>query len=180
MIPTLEGRYAILILQPTFGTPIIPTYIVATLVGFLPSPFIIILIEKVLHIFCTSKIKPLNMFGNWLSNKVNRAKHKINRIDSTEKIKELNASNNPKDHKKAEKLQKQMDEQGGSFGIWSFVALMIFVAIPLPGTGVWTGSMAAGVLNMRLKDALPPIFVGNIIAGLITTLIATGLIPAFI
>ena len=45
------------------------------------------------------------------------------------------------------------------------LGLLIFVAIPLPGTGAWSGAMVAGILNMRLKDALPVIFGGVSIAG---------------
>ena len=45
--------------------------------------------------------------------------------------------------------------------------LYLFVAIPLPTTGVWTGSMIAGALDMRLKYAFPLIFFGNLTAGII-------------
>jgi uncharacterized membrane protein len=45
--------------------------------------------------------------------------------------------------------------------------LLVFVAIPLPGTGVWNGSLAAALLDMRFKWAFPAILVGNIIAAVI-------------
>jgi len=48
---------------------------------------------------------------------------------------------------------------------YSIIGLIIFVAIPLPGTGVWTGSLAAILFNVRFKYAFPAIAVGNIIAG---------------
>ncbi|MBQ3054116.1 MAG: small multi-drug export protein [Clostridia bacterium] len=51
----------------------------------------------------------------------------------------------------------------------SFLGLMIFVAIPLPGTGAWTGALIAALLNMRFKKALPAIFVGVVIAGILVT-----------
>lgn len=50
------------------------------------------------------------------------------------------------------------------YGAWG---LMLFVAIPLPGTGVWTGSLIAALLNMRFKWAFPAIFFGNLVAGII-------------
>ncbi len=56
--------------------------------------------------------------------------------------------------------------------------LFIFVAVPLPSTGVWTGSLAAALLNIRLKHALPAIFLGNAVAGLIITLVSHGIIAA--
>ena len=54
------------------------------------------------------------------------------------------------------------------------VALLLFVGIPLPGTGAWTGALIAAVLNMRLKRAVPVIFLGVIIAGCIITLLTHG------
>lgn len=56
------------------------------------------------------------------------------------------------------------------------LGLFIFVAIPIPSTGVWTGSMAAALFNIRLLTALPAIFLGNAVAGLIVTLISLGVI----
>ncbi len=50
------------------------------------------------------------------------------------------------------------------YGFWG---LILFVGIPLPGTGVWTGSLIAALLNMRIKVAFPAIFIGNLIAGII-------------
>lgn len=54
--------------------------------------------------------------------------------------------------------------------------LFLFVAIPLPSTGVWTGSVAASLLNIRLLHALPAIFFGNAVAGLIILLISYGIL----
>lgn len=57
------------------------------------------------------------------------------------------------------------------YGAWS---LLVFVAIPLPSTGVWSGSLIAALLNMRFKWAFPAIFLGNIIAGIIITILTYG------
>ena len=54
------------------------------------------------------------------------------------------------------------------------VALLLFVGIPLPGTGAWTGALIAAVLNMRLKRAVPVILLGVVIAGCIITLLTYG------
>ncbi|WIF96118.1 COG2426 family protein [Caminicella sporogenes] len=52
------------------------------------------------------------------------------------------------------------------------LGLMLFVAVPLPSTGVWTGAMAAAFLNMRIKHAFFAIFVGNTIAAFIITFLS--------
>lgn len=61
---------------------------------------------------------------------------------------------------------KSLNKSGNiqKYGAWG---LLIFVAIPLPGTGVWSGSLAAALLDMRFKWAFPAILVGNIIAAVI-------------
>jgi len=50
---------------------------------------------------------------------------------------------------------------------YSAIGLLIFVAVPLPTTGVWTGSIAASLLNIRLKHSFLAIFIGNCIAAVI-------------
>jgi uncharacterized membrane protein len=57
------------------------------------------------------------------------------------------------------------------YGAW---ALLVIVAIPLPGTGVWSGSLAAALLDMRFKWAFPAILVGNLIAAAIIVSISKG------
>ncbi|NLW17601.1 MAG: small multi-drug export protein [Firmicutes bacterium] len=49
------------------------------------------------------------------------------------------------------------------------IGLFLFVAIPIPGTGVWTGSMIAGLLGFPVRTALKAIAAGNLVAGLIVT-----------
>lgn len=71
-----------------------------------------------------------------------------------------------------EKAQEKISKYGD-------LALIIFVAIPLPNTGAWTGSLAAWLFGIPMKRALPNIFYGIFIAGIIVTLITTGLISIF-
>lgn len=56
-----------------------------------------------------------------------------------------------------------------SFEIWGSIALVLFVAVPLPGTGGWTGALAAYVFGIKTKKAFPLIALGVLIAGLIMT-----------
>lgn len=57
-----------------------------------------------------------------------------------------------------------------------FWGLMLFVAIPLPGTGAWTGALIAAMLQMKRKDAFLSIFLGVLIAGILVTLGTYGLL----
>ena len=57
-------------------------------------------------------------------------------------------------------------------------ALFLFVAIPLPGTGAWTGSVIAALMNMKVRYAFPVIALGVLIAGFIMTLLTYGLLAS--
>lgn len=62
-------------------------------------------------------------------------------------------------------------KKGGKFVKYRDWFLFIFVAIPLPTTGCWTGSMLAGLFEIPLKRALPIIFLGNVVASVLVWLI---------
>ena len=59
---------------------------------------------------------------------------------------------------------------------YEFWGLLLFVAIPLPGTGAWTGALVAALLDVRMKHALPPIVLGVLIAAAIVSLATAGVI----
>ena len=55
-----------------------------------------------------------------------------------------------------------------------FVALMLFVGIPVPGTGAWTGTLAASFLNMGIKSTAAAVSLGVVMAGIIMGTLSTG------
>jgi len=59
---------------------------------------------------------------------------------------------------------------------YEVAGLYLFVAVPLPGTGAWTGALIAALLGMRLKHSVPTIFLGVLTAGLIMLLVSLGII----
>ncbi len=81
------------------------------------------------------------------------------------------------------KIATKLEERGKSkqetVKKYKFWGLFIFVAIPLPGTGAWTGALIAALMNMRLKDAVPSIALGVIGAGLIVTALSI-LVPSML
>ena len=66
---------------------------------------------------------------------------------------------------KGEKGGRKLTEAAGRNGL--FVALMLFVGIPLPGTGAWTGTLAASFLNMGIKSTSLAVSMGVVLAGII-------------
>ena len=77
------------------------------------------------------------------------------------------------------RLESRAKEKSVDVSRYQTWGLLIFVAIPLPGTGAWTGALIAAVLNMRLKRAVPVIFLGVVIAGCIITLLTHGVTLLF-
>ena len=59
-----------------------------------------------------------------------------------------------------------------------FVALLLFVGIPIPGTGAWTGTLAASLLGMRFRDTVIAVMLGVLLAGLIMMAASLGLFTA--
>lgn len=77
-------------------------------------------------------------------------------------------------YNKGEAAGKKLKATAGRGGL--FVALMIFVGIPLPGTGAWTGTLAASFLDMGIKSTTAAVCLGVILAGIIMGVVsATGL-----
>jgi hypothetical protein len=79
----------------------------------------------------------------------------------------------------AEKLETKAEGKWDKIHRYQFFALTIFVAIPLPGTGAWSGALIAAVMNMRLRNALPSILLGVLIAGILVSGITYGFTSIF-
>ncbi len=73
---------------------------------------------------------------------------------------------------KGERAGKKLVAKTGRYGL--FMALLLFVGIPLPGTGAWTGAMAASFLNMGFKSTVLAVTLGVILAGVIMAVASTG------
>lgn len=76
---------------------------------------------------------------------------------------------------KGEKGGKKLQAKAGR-GL--FVALLLFVGIPLPGTGAWTGTLAASILDMDFKSSVLAVMLGVILAGLIMGAVSAGVFGA--
>ena len=72
-------------------------------------------------------------------------------------------------------LEKKLQEKAGR-GL--FVALLLFVGIPLPGTGAWTGTLAASILDMDFKSSTLAVMLGVLLAGIIMGVASLGVFGA--
>lgn len=76
---------------------------------------------------------------------------------------------------KGTKAGQKLEEKAGR-GL--FVALFLFVGIPLPGTGAWTGTLAASLLKIEFKKTVFAVMAGVLLAGIIMMLISLGVLAA--
>ena len=73
---------------------------------------------------------------------------------------------------KGERAGQKLVKKTGRGGL--FLALLLFVGIPIPGTGAWTGTLAASFLDMGFKSTVVSVCLGVILAGIIMALVSTG------
>lgn len=92
----------------------------------------------------------------------------FNYLKKTKIFRKMIARITNRSFQKSDKIQK--------YGFWG---LILFVAIPLPGTGVWSGTLAAALLDMRFKRAFPAILIGNMIAAIAVMTLSNGVVRIF-
>ena len=80
----------------------------------------------------------------------------------------------PKLNKVVDRMEAKAEKNKAKVLRYAFWGLALFVAIPLPGTGAWTGALVAAMLDMPLKKAFPSIAIGVLGAGLILSFISYG------
>ena len=78
-----------------------------------------------------------------------------------------------------EKLEKRAESKSELIHRYELIGLTILVAIPLPGTGAWTGALVAAMMDLRMKSAFPAIALGVAIAGVIVSVISYGAATLF-
>lgn len=76
-------------------------------------------------------------------------------------------------------MESRAENKGEQVKKYGAIGLFLLVAIPLPGTGAWTGALVAAVLGLRLKNALPPIFFGVCAAAVIVLALTFGFAKIF-
>lgn len=95
------------------------------------------------------------------------------------KIFEFMRKKMPKMDRLVTRMEEKAEKHRDTIDKYGYLGLLILVAIPLPGTGAWTGSLVAALFEMDRKKAIPCIFLGVIIAAVIMTVVTKLGIFAF-
>lgn len=156
-VPLIELRGAI-VFTAAQGLPLVASYIVCVVGNILPVPFILLLIRFVLDFMKKKSIFP--RLVTWLERKALDGRRRIVKGDGGEE-------GVPSEVDSAPRL---------SWG--ALVGLFLFVAIPLPGTGAWTGSLVAALFRMNRVASFFAIFLGVLVAGVLMSLGAYGIVGA--
>ena len=82
----------------------------------------------------------------------------------------------PRLNRLVDALERKAHLKGRRVNKYKYLGLALFVAIPLPGTGAWTGSLAAAFLDMPLRKALPSVILGVVIAGMAISILSYGVV----
>lgn len=158
MVPMYEGRYAVPAMV-ALGLPPLASWLLAGVASTVPMPFILLLLRPILDWFYTLPIKPVRSFAHWLEKRSARKKEKM-------------------EENQGKGLRGRLRGKVSAETI-ELLGLYIFVALPLPGTGCWTGSAIATLFEMpRLKSGVA-IFLGNMTACAVTTLLTVGVKAIF-
>lgn len=164
ILPIVELRGAIPV-GAALSLPFYSNFPLAVVGNMLPIPFILLFIPKFLDLL--AKFKTFRPMVLWLRKKANKHSSKVLGKDAD--VEELAVDEDTLlDSGKNAKSMKM------SKGI--FLALFLFVAIPLPGTGAWTGSLVSSLFNLPKKWSFLAILLGVLTAGVIMCLASYGVI----
>ena len=144
MVPLIELRGAIPISQG-FQLPVVQSFIVCMIGNMIPVPFIYFFARKVLEWGRTFNRDDAFVIMRWFGKFCDFCVVK------------------------GEKGGKKLTEKAGR---GTFVALLLFVGIPIPGTGAWTGTLAASILDMDFKSTILAVVLGVLLAGCIMMVIS--------
>ena len=184
MIPIVELRGAIPVAAAK-GLPFGWTYALTVLGNMLPVPFILLLIPVLFAFMRRHHI--LVGLVDWLERKAQKGAEKMEKragkaapTDASTEVAPTDGATAPETVTEEPTEETAAPKKGSkAAGTLAFFGLYLFVAIPLPGTGAWTGSLVAAVFGMKKWRALLAVFLGVLTAGVIMTLASYGVVSAF-
>ncbi|MBO5907158.1 MAG: small multi-drug export protein [Clostridia bacterium] len=178
LFPIIELRGAIPV-GAAIGLPFYVNYAMAVLGNMLPVPFILLFISKFLDLL--ERFKLTRPVVEWVRRKADKHSSRVisdnpkqlDGVAADEKAQELpkedsvEQDNPEKTNESAQTTQRKMTPA-------IFAALTLFVAIPLPGTGAWTGSLISALFNLPKRYSLLAIFLGVLMSGTVMCLASYG------
>ena len=160
LLPIVELRGAIPV-GAALGVPFYWNYLCATVGNLLPVPFILLFIPKILDFL--ARFRLFRPVVEWVRRKAHKYSGRI--------VSNANASAECESD-----AQVGVDAPNKKRANGIFLALLLFVMIPLPGTGAWTGALIASLFELPKKRSFLALFLGVLGAGVIMTLASYGVV----
>ena len=174
MLPIVELRGAVPI-GAVLDIPFYLNYILAITGNILPVPLILLFIPKILDLM--ERVKFLKPVVSWLRGKAQKHSKKVivtEEVAAESDSGELSGSIDAHSEQAADVTVQTGGGRKMTKAI--FIALMLFVALPVPGTGAWTGSLVAALFDLPKKESFIAIVTGVLICGVIMTLASYGVL----
>ena len=172
IIPIIELRGAIPIAAAK-GLPFGWAYALTVFGNMLPVPFILLLIPVLFAFMRRHHI--LVGVVDWLERRAEKGAKRMAKHSGDAAPTETEAAPDAVEATEAE-TESAPNKAAGTL---AFLGLYLFVAIPLPGTGAWTGSLVAALFGMKKGRAFLAVLLGVLTAGVIMTLASYGVVSAF-
>ena len=175
MLPIIELRGAIPV-GAALEMPFYLNYLIAVVGNLLPVPLILLFIPKFLDFL--ERFKLFRPMVQWLRKKADKNSGKIIK-NTPDKIAEdavTSADDTENLVDVSEKVDQEASAKKGRMGKGVFAALILFVAVPLPGTGAWTGSLVAALFNLPRKQSFLAVTLGVMISGVVMCLASYGVV----
>ena len=162
LLPFIELRGAIPI-GAALGMPFYTNFPIAVIGNMLPVPFILLFIPKILDFL--GRFKFFRPVVEWLRRTAQKHSKKVIREEQHEFDRTAEVNHEVSSIKKASLMTPAI-----------FIALMLFVALPIPGTGAWSGSLVAALFSLSKKYSFFAVLFGVIICAIIMTLASYGVL----
>ena len=178
ILPIIELRGAVPV-GAILGMPFYLNYPLAVIGNILPVPFILLFIPKILSFL--ERFKIFRPMVRWLRGKAEKHSSKV--IVKEQTAEDHETEDETPDVCEADETETPNGDADDAdapaerkMTAAIFISLMMFVALPIPGTGAWSGSLVASLFNLPKKRAFLAILLGVLICGVIMTLASYGVV----
>lgn len=161
IIPFIELRGAIPV-GAALGLPFYVNFIFSVLGNMLPVPFILLFIPNILDFL--GRFKFFRPIVEWLRRTAYKHSKKVIKDEAVKTDEAVESGEN--------KVEGRVSLMTPAI----FVALMLFVALPIPGTGAWSGSLVAALFSLSKRYSFLAVFLGVLICGVIMSLASYGVL----
>lgn len=165
MLPFIELRGAIPV-GAALGMPFYTNFPIAIIGNMLPVPLILLLMPKILDFL--GRFKFFRPIVHWLRRTADKHSKRVIKDEAVKTDEAVESG----EMAEAEKPLKKAPLMTPAI----FLALMLFVALPIPGTGAWSGSLVAALFSLSKKYSLLAVLCGVIICAVIMTLASYGVL----